>query len=449
MSTRARPTPLPTSPAQSLSLLRSAATKSAPPQGPRGPTNLTIKLLAAMRPGDLIRDAGCRGMYAECGRRGDVSIKVAVDIERGKTVRKVIGHYPELDLTEARALATRIKADVQAGKVDPRPRAGAAAAVVAAGPVVLSVGAAIDAYVRGMQRRERDPATIKATEARLRTHLASWLARDITKISNTDCQRMHDAITDSAGKGAANCVLRNFRTVRRHAIRKSDNPRAFDPSCPVASVDMHPETPRNDLAIALADLPSWWRRVEAIPNPARVILLKFGLLSGLRPHNVAGCRREWVDFDAPGGAVIRFPARAMKTRQPHTLPLSAPMVALLRRAFELGELVAHDGGGWVFPTIGRGGAGGGRAVPTKNWHQPGFGAHETGHGLRRTYRMLAAGAGVAASDAEMLLGHSLPKVQRAYFDPGHAAVQGHLRACQERVSRFILEACGADPNAPL
>jgi integrase len=444
MATRPRPTPLPTSPARSLSLVRSEPAKSAG----RSAARLTIKLLDAMRPGDVIRDASCRGMYAECGRRGNVSLKVAVDIARGKTVRRVIGHFPGLDLTEARAIASRLKADVTSGKVDPRPRAAAPA--VAVGPAVLTVGAAIEAYLRGMQRRERDPATIKATEACLRNHLGAWFARDITTIGNTDCQHAHDRITDTVGKGAANATLRKFRAVRRHAIRKADRElsRMFDPHCPVASVDLHEETPRNDLCIELADLPEWWRRTGEISNPARVVLLRFGLLSGLRPHNVAGCRREWIDLDAPGGAVIRFPARAMKTRQPHTLPLSAPMVQLVRRALELGELVAPEGGGWLFPAVARGGSGAsGGVVGTRNWHQPGFSAAETGHGLRRTYRMLAAGAGVAASDAETLLGHSLPKVQRAYFNAAHDAVQAHLRACQEQISAYVLRACGADPGA--
>jgi integrase len=311
-----------------------------------------------------------------------------------------------------------------------------------AASAVLTVGQAIEAYVRNMQRREKDPATIKATGARLRNHLASWLARDITGITPTDCQRAHDKISDTAGKGAANGVLKNFRTVRRHAIRKSDTPELFSHRCPVASVDMHVDIPRNDLAIALADLPAWWKRVEAITNPARVVLLQLGLLSGLRPHNVAGLRREWIrDLDGESPRV-EFPGRAMKTRQPHTLPLSVPMVALVRRAIELGDMIALDGAGLLFPTIGRGGTGG-RVVPIQNWHQPGFGAHETGHGLRRSYRVLAAGAGVAASDAETLLGHALPKVQRAYFDPAHAAVQGHLRGCQERISRYVLEVAGA------
>lgn len=64
---------------------------------------------------------------------------------------------------------------------------------------------------------------------------------------------------------------------------------------------------------------------------------RLGLLSGLRPGNLVAIERAWLRLDA---GAVDFPARVMKNRQPFALPLSAPMVAIVREALGAGDVLA-------------------------------------------------------------------------------------------------------------
>ncbi len=415
-------------------------TEIAPESAPRAtrsaPVKLTVQVLKAMRSGDTIRDSAVRGFYAVCGARG-VSLKVAGDLERGKTVRKTLGRWPDLELTEARMQASRLLTEI---KADKDPRASEAAAVA---PVGLTVGAAIDRYLADMTKRECATKTIQFTGARLRSHLLAWLDMPIIGVLPSHCQTAHERITASVGPVAANKSLRDFRAVWNLACRQSDDPESFPRRCPVASVTFHNEGKRADAVVT--DLPGWWRRTGELTNPLRIMMFQLGLLSGLRPGNLAGIRREWIDLAAPTGAVIRFPASAMKSRAPFALPLSAPMVALVQRALELGPAVVSvpGAGGWLFPTRSRDGR---SVVSTSNWSETTLAANECGHALRHTYNVLALTVpGVSSHDVERLLAHAVPGVAGVYYHADHAATEAHLRAAQHQITARILAACGVDP----
>ncbi len=389
-----------------------------------------------MKPGDTLRDSGVRGFYAVCGARG-VSLKVAGDLEHGKTVRKTLGKWPALELTDARMQAARLLTEIKAGN-DPRPRETAA---VAGTPTGLTVATAIDRYIADMTKRDCAAKTIAFTGGRLRTHLAAWLDLPVIGVLPSHCQTAHERISASAGRVAANKALRDFRAVWNLACRQSDDPESFPRRCPVASVTFHKEDKRVDAVVT--DLPGWWKRTGDLTNRLRTCMFRLGLLSGLRPGNLAGIRREWVDLTATAGAVIRFPAAAMKSRQPFVLPLSAAMVALVQHALKLGPAVVSvpGAGGWLFPTRSRDGR---SVVATSNWSETSLATNECGHALRHTYNVLALTVpGVSSHDVERLLAHAVPGVAGVYYHADHAATEAHLRAAQDRISARILEVCSA------
>jgi integrase len=187
------------------------------------------------------------------------------------------------------------------------------------------------------------------------------------------------------------------------------------------------------------DLRAWWKRVGDLGNELRAVMFRLGLLSGLRPGNLAGIRREWIDL-TPGREVIRFPKEVMKgkagKRRAFTLPLSTPMVALVREALALGPKLVRvppERCEWLFPTTGRDGR---SVVATSNWTEPTLEPNECGHALRHTYRTLATDAGVPYDVAEMLVAHALPGMGARYVHAGE--LDARLRAAQERVSAHIL-----------
>src|SRR5690606_28673488 len=255
---------------------------------------------------------------------------------------------------------------------------------------------------------------------RLRTHLAGWLALPIAAVSKAHCQIEHSRLTASSGAVSANRVLRDFRAVWNLAAKQTE---ALDnsPRCPVASVTMNMEIGRRDDAI-VPDLADWWRRIGDLSNPLRRTMFRLGLLSGLRPGNLCGIRREWIaELDVPSRARIDFPASAMKgkagKRRPFTLPLSAPMVELIREALVLGPKmvgVPPERCEYLFPTYSRDGR---TVVATSNWTEPTLEPNECGHSLRHTYRTLATAAGAPWDVGEMLIAHVVPGVGSRYVHP--------------------------------
>lgn len=402
-------------------------------------TKLTAGVLAAMRPGDVVRCSQTRGFYAECGARG-VALKVATDLARGKTARKTLGKWPAKDLAQARLEAVLWVAKASAG-VDPRGPLPPAAAPAAGGQTVR---AAAEAYLADMTKRGCAPKTVTFTRGRLLTHLPELLDLPIAAVKPSECQAAHDRISVSSGPVSANKALRDLRAVWNFACRKSDDPESFPRRNPASSVTMNVERPRR--AAVILDLPGWWRRTGDLPNPLRTCMHRLALLTGLRMANVAGCRREWIDL-APSAECIRFPAEVMKARQAFTCPLSPAAVALVRRAVQLGDdmagVVRHGRScPWLFPTR----SADGRAwVATSAWRERTLGSHECGHALRHSYNTLALSTpGVTAHDVERLLAHAVAGVAGHYYHPDAPATLAHLRAAQELISARILAACGAE-----
>lgn len=316
------------------------ATRSVPR---RGSDRLTVKLLEQLRPGDRVQDTEIGGLYAECGAKG-VTFKLAVDVTRGKTVRRTLAQWrpgsAALDLRELRADAARLRADVRAGSV-PEPKARRAPAQALA-PGVLTVAVAIDRYVEDMTKRGCSPRSVKFTGARLRTHLASWLAMPLTSIGKAHCQAEHTRLTAACGAVQANRVLRDFRALWNLAAKQTD---ALDkaPRCPVASVTMNTEAGRRDDAI-VPDLRGWWARVEDLGNPLRAVMFKLGLLSGLRPGNLCGIS-PGVDRGPPRSrsGADRFPGIGHERQGRQAAAVHASAVAADGRARPRGAGVWTQG----------------------------------------------------------------------------------------------------------
>lgn len=427
----------------------------------REPESITVHVLERMQRGDVVRDPSIGGFYAECGARG-VSLKIAVDLARGKTVRRTLAQWrpggTSIDLKAIRRRANAMLEDIRAdrekilsGEVSPpkarrAPKPGTGADDAAAGE--LTVGQAVDRYLEDMGKRGCAPRTIKFTGGRLRNHLADWLAKPIVAIKPSDCQSAHARITAASGDVSANKVMRDFRAVWNLTVKQSDNPERFAARCPVASITWNREASVRQNAV-VTDLPGWWKRTGELGNPLRRVMFRLGLLSGLRPGNLVGIRREWIDL-TEGRETIRFPAEVMKgragKRRAFALPLSPPMVALVKEALELGPKImriAPERCEWLFPTNSRDGR---RVVATSNWTEPTLEMNECGHALRHTYRTLAADAGVPSDIAEMLVAHALPGVMQRYVHAGE--LDSRLRAAQAQVSAHILARVGvATPGA--
>ena len=129
----------------------------------------------------------------------------------------------------------------------------------------------------------------------------------------------------------------------------------------------------------------------------------FTALTVARSGEVRGARWSEVDLDA---ATWIIPAERTKTREEHTVPLSARAVAVLKRAHGY-----SDASGLIFPSAT--GRMMGDVVLSRLWRQS-AGAG-TVHGLRSGFRDWAAESNISRELAESALAHKRPGVEGAYL----------------------------------
>lgn len=179
----------------------------------------------------------------------------------------------------------------------------------------------------------------------------------------------HEHITRTRGHQVANHTLRALRAVYNHT-------RARHPSLPsnnpVAAVMFNKENQRSDALAYLDEAAEWFKTVAAIDQPVRRVLLPFTLLTGARGGEIVRARWEHIDWDRQA---LALPTPKVRS-QPYHVPLSEPMLGLLRDAREAGALMhARNAQEWVF------------LAESKTGHvagarHPGI---KCGHHLRRTY----------------------------------------------------------------
>lgn len=402
-----------------------------PPQIPR--QRLTAKLLATLKPSPdrkrptIARDETVKGLFAQVGGSGEISLKVQVDLRVGRkkrTVKQTLGRYPALTLDAARAEAMRLLAEVREGR-DPR----AAAAVP--DKAHWTVGRAFEAYIADIALRPGTELSRRDMTNRLARYLDDWRELPLRELTKEMCEARRDQVAalirasarqrNATGARTANAVIRDLSAVWGFAADYTPLP----PANPARRVTMIGEV-RGHHEIPIAELGAWWAAVLALRNPLRRAMHRLGLLSGLRPSNLVGIERAWLRLDE---GAIDFPARVMKNRQPFTLPLSLPMVGIVREALGVGDVLA-SGTPWLFPGDGASGH-----VAVVREKAPAL-KDRTGHALRHTWKTCARKARIPESQIELLLAHTLGGVRGTYGSIEEQLEE--LREDQERVTAFIL-----------
>ena len=169
-----------------------------------------------------------------------------------------------------------------------------------------------------------------------------------------------------------------------------------------------PAQPRRDAhhaAMPVDQLPAFFARLNEADNVTR-LALKIVILTATRSGEVRGASWQEIDFDK---CLWTIRAERMKGAREHVVPLSAPAVAVLKRAQQLrtGET------GLVFPGLKRGLPLSDMALTKllRDWNMP-----YTVHGFRSTFRdWVSEETEYADEVAERALAHQVPgKTQRAY-----------------------------------
>ena len=337
---------------------------------------------------------GGYGLYLRVYRRTDGRIAKSwgqrIEIN-GRRTNLGLGRYPVTGLAEARAKALANRQAIEQGR---DPRGGGVPTFRRA------VDKVIDLHSKSWKPGSRLPAKWRQT---FRDYAFPVIGdKRVSAITTGDVLGVVGPIWTEK-PAAARAVRQRIAAVMNWSVAKGyrgDNPAgaAITAALPRnGGHEHHKALPHAGLGAALAKV-----RADRISAPAVRLALEFVALTACRSSEVLGA--TWREIDL-GAGVWTIPARRMKTKREHRIPLSARGLDVLREARGLSR------GDLVFPST-RGKQISGR---TLNELFRRLGVQSTVHGLRSAFRDWASDTGVAREVAERALAHRIRnQVEAAY-----------------------------------
>ncbi|MBX3363764.1 MAG: tyrosine-type recombinase/integrase [Phycisphaeraceae bacterium] len=447
------------------------------------------------------RDVGGKAVRVALGRVGGK--RTASDFrDLAEKVRGELGDANKAakagDAAEAARIVAHVRDRLERDGAPARPQARAdapqAAQVDADGPEqapqapdeweAFTLAQAIDEHVANMKARNRARSVDRMRDEMAR-YLGEWMERPVASLTKRECIDRHRRITQDHGPIVANKAFRMLRAVWNSAAERFDaDEHAMNPVRKFRKVWNEEGTRK---PIDWAALPEWAARVNGVTNPVRRDWHWFVLLTGLRNEDSRKVRWEEVNLtDKPGwyinaqGERVALPPKSMHRpcpkggeRKAFTVPLSAPVVEILKRRKAENPSIVGDDQGWVFPTRDKEGrlvnlrepkeqdymrdaagkvarfrrnAAGEWATDPKGQPRK-FTAIASAHVLRHTFASTADEEEVGVSERVMkaLMNHTpdSANMNHRYNRPSMDA----MRAATEKVAGFLIRKAGTGPGA--
>jgi integrase len=332
----------------------------------------------------------------------------------GRQRRVTIGGYPEWSVAAARIEASRLKREIDLGHDPLEARVAARQA-----PAVADLAQRFDEeHLPGKRPRSADE-----DRALIRDYILPTLGKlQVCDVTPADIARMHRQITQAGKPYRANRTLACARTMFARSVEwgmRTDNPAKGGRG----GISMNPEDHRQRF-LSPAEIAHLAAVLDAHPERTTAALIRFLLLTGCRFGEAAGA--TWAQFDLTAGRWVK-PSSHTKAKRQHTVPLSAPALALLT------ELKAESTGPLVFPSPKTG-----RPLTTikTSWRGiirkaelPNLRIHD----LRHCFASVLANSGASLQLIGALLGHSNQLTTQRY---AHLADDA-MRAAAERVGALV------------
>jgi integrase len=279
------------------------------------------KLRTLTEPG---KHADGAGLYLELTQAGGRYWRMKYR-HGGKEKRLAFGVYPAVSLKAARDLATAAR-KVLASGADPGEIRKAQKAQ--ATHEALNTFEAVAGEWLAHQTSRWAPVTLESIRASLAADVFPALgSRPLASIKPGEVMAVIKKIEARGAGDMAGRVLQRVKSVYRWAViheRINGNP-MLDL---VQSEILKPRTVQHRAAMPDKELPAFLAKLDAYPGePATVQALRLLMLTATRPGEVRGAC--WAEFDLDA-ALWTIPAKRMKMRHEHRVPLASQAVALLR-----------------------------------------------------------------------------------------------------------------------
>ncbi len=330
----------------------------------------------------------------------------------GRQVRKTLGHWPGMELAEARQLAGRVKDAARQGRdLLDESRAEheeAEAEAEAKRKSVKSFGDMAEDYIRREIPKLRRGGEIEAVIRR--ELLPRWGDRPLAEINSWDVLERIETLLDAGKPAAANKLFAVIRRLLNWAIKRRVYGLQFSPA---DRMDPPAEMAIRDRVLSDDEIKPVWAGSDRAGYPFGTFV-KLSLILGQRRNEIAGMRWGEIDFKE---TLWTIPVERCKSKRPHIVPLPPSVIDLLKS-------LPRFAGPYVLTTTG-----GDRPISghSKFKHRfdeaikddlekaemPPLDAW-TLHDLRRTMRTGLARLGIADVIAERAINHAPRGLNRIY-----------------------------------
>jgi integrase len=303
-----------------------------------------------------------------------------------------IGRWPDLPVEAARVEARKLLAQITLGR-DPAQEQCEERGE-------LTMKHLCDLFLEKHASRKR-PATLKMYQKIIKSKiLPEFGRRKISSITRTDVQDLHDKITDSGAKFQANRIVAVLRTMFNFGL---DRAPPLCTSNPCVRIKTNPEPPRKRY-LSPEETARLMAVLDRYPHAQVASLIKVMLWCGSRVGETMAAR--WDDIDLTTGIWVK-PGATVKTDTDHEVPLSTPVLALLR---SMRKAAPNDDPGRVWP---------GMTYDicvyhfTKICEAAGI-ENMRRHDLRHSFASNVISAGFGLADVGALLGHTTAQTTMRY-----------------------------------
>lgn len=320
-----------------------------------------------------------------------------------------LGNYGELDISEARLLALKHRAQISNG-IDPQE-------------VVTESGMTFRRFVDDhyLPHAYASKRSAKSDDSKFKTHLhTTFGARLLVSITRQEIQRYHDELISRRAPATANRHLALLKRCFNLAILWG-----YMENNPATGIRMHTENNQSQRFLSVDEAKQLWQALNTEQNQIAATAIKLMLLTGVRREEAL--RARWEDIDSDG-QLWRLPIT--KNGRQRFVMLSDTAIALLQ------TLPNHGGNSYLFP-------GNTHGKPLNNPRKcfqralkaAGL-SHLRIHDLRHTFASLAINNGATLYEVQHLLGHASNTTTQRY---AHLASE-NLRKASERVGALVIPA---------
>jgi len=234
---------------------------------------------------------------------------------RGRTRRMSLGRYPYLSLSDAREKASEALKALNAGS-DP------AYVEHAEDDPTFQFDAVVDRYIERHCNVHNKASTAKETSRLLRKHFVSaWGKRDIRDLRQSHINEILDALITAGKPSEANHALGVIKTLFRWCTDREML--AVSPCMNVKKPAKHGSRSR---VLTSGELSDVWNALAAEGYPFGT-MTKLLILTGQRRGEVTQMRWPQIDLSAKTWLI---PAELSKNGREHLLPLSGPVIEILK-----------------------------------------------------------------------------------------------------------------------